>query len=313
MSEASTPVHDATITDVVLEAARDAADRAASRPPHRPRRRPALVDPAGELGHADFARAVPAAADGLRRHGVRHGDVGAVHVRGVRELAVAAHAVTAAGAVPVLLPPGGGPAGLAGMMNEAGARFLLTGEDTAAVSMAAVEGSYVRQVFAFGDVPGATPFRRLLEPGAAPAGRPLDPLRGPALRVPAPGEDITHADRLADLYRRCGTLGISDGDVLALCGQDVPAPMRMGLVDLCLMQGATLVGVPGRDTGDLLEAILGHRATAAVVTPAKLRAIAFDHGRVPVPGVRLLVTGAPSAEAVHACRVRHRWPVALLC
>lgn len=308
MSEASTPVPDATITDVVLEAVGDAA-RAGS----RPRRRPALVDPAGELGHADFARAVPAAADGLRRHGVRHGDVGAVHVRGVRELAVAAHAVTAAGAVPVLLPPGGAPAGLAGMMNEAGARFLLTGEDTAAVSMAAVERSYVRQVFAFGDVDGATPFRRLLEPGAARAGRPPGPLRDPALRVPAPWGDITHADRLADLYRLCGTLGISEGDVVALCGQDVPAPTRMGLVDLCLMRGATLVGVPGRDAGDLLEAILDHRATAAVVTPAQLRAIAFDHGRVPVPGVRLLVTGAPSAEAVHACRARHRWPVALLC
>ncbi|MEU4824469.1 AMP-binding protein [Actinomadura sp. NPDC023710] len=310
MPEASTPVHDATITDVVLEAARDVAKRAAA---SRHGERPALVDPAGGLGYADFARAVPAAAAGLRRHGVRHGDVGAVHVSGVRELAVAAHTVTAAGAVPVLLPPGGAPAGLAALMNDTGARFLLTGEETAALSMAAVERSYVRQVFAFGDVPGATPFRRLLEPGAAPAGRPADPLRDAALRVPAPPEDITHAARLADLHRLCGTLDISDGDVLALCGQDVSALTRMGLVDLCLMQGATLVGVPGREAKDLLEAILDHRATAAVVTPAKLRAIAFDHGSVPVAGVRLLVTGAPSAGAVHACRARHRWPVTPLC
>ncbi|MGI5208515.1 AMP-binding protein [Spirillospora sp. CA-108201] len=310
MPEASTPVHDATITDVVLEAAREAADRAAA---SRRGGRAALVDPAGELGHAGFARAVPAAANGLRRHGIRHGDVGAVHVAGVRELAVAAHAVTAAGAVPVLLPPWGTSAGLAALMNETGARFLLTGEDTAALSMAAVERSFVRQVFAFGDVPGTTAFRRLLEPGAAPDGGPRGPLRAPALRVPAPPEDFTHADRLADLCRLRGALDIADGDVLALCGPDVPALTRMGLVDLCLVRGATLVGVPGGGAEDLLEAIVGHRATAAVVTPAKLRAIAFDHGRVPVPGVRLLVAGAPSAEAVRACRARHRWPVAPLC
>ncbi|MEU9869030.1 AMP-binding protein [Actinomadura sp. NPDC048021] len=296
----------ATITDVVLEAAGEAAERAAA---SRRGERPALVDPAGGLARGDFARAVPAAAEGLRRHGVRKGDPGAVHVSGVRELAVAVHAVAAAGAVPVLLPAGGGTDGLAALMNESGARFLLTGEDTADLSMAAVERSYVRQVFAFGDVPGATPFRRLLEPGAAPGGGPPGSLRDTALRVPSPPRDITHADRLADLDRLSGTLGVSDGDVLVLCGQDVSARTRMGLVDLCLMRGATLVGVPGRDAADLLEAILGQRATAAVVTPAKLRAIAFDHGRVAVAGVRLLVTGAPSAEAVRACRARHGWRV----
>ncbi|MFI0486148.1 AMP-binding protein [Actinomadura sp. 9N215] len=295
-----------TITEAVLDAARAGAARRGARP--------ALIDPARKLGSGAFADEVTAAADGLRRHGVRPGDVGAVHVAGVCDLARAVHAVSAAGAVPALLPPGAAAGEVAALMNASGARFLLTGVDTAGRSLAAAERSYVRQVFAFGDVPGTTPFGRLLEPGPAVGAPPApDPLRDTALRLCAPSEDVTHADRLADLYRLGGALGLGGGDVLVLCGADVPALTWIGLTDLCVTQGATLVGVPAPGPRDLLEAIVDHRATVAVVTPAKLRAIAFDHGRVPVPCVRLLVTGAPSAEAARACRARHGWTVSLLC
>lgn len=295
-----------TITAAVLDAVRDNADRHGDRP--------ALVDPAKRLGYADFADLVPAAAEGLRRHGVRRGDTGAVHVSGVCDLALAVHAVTAAGAVPAPLPPDAEPAEIAALMNESGARFLLTGAETAARSLAAAELSYVRQVFAFGDVPDTTPFARLLDhaPGSAEPPSP-DPLRDPALRLCAPSEEITHADRLADLYRLGGTLALTDADVLAVPAHDLPAFTWIGLTDLCLTQGAALVSVPGPGPRDLLDAITDHRATAAVVTPAKLRAIAFDHGRTPVPDVRLLVTGPPAPEAVRACRDRHTWTVTLLC
>ncbi|TDD86423.1 hypothetical protein [Actinomadura rubrisoli] len=112
------------------------------------------------------------------------------------------------------------------------------------------------------------------------------------------------------MYKR--QVGLCDGDVLVLCGRDVPAPTLIGLVDLCLTQGATLAGVHGTGARALLDAVLRHDATAAIVTPDKLRAIAFDHGTIPVPGVRLLVTGVPSTEAVRACRTRHGWTVSLL-
>ncbi|MFI0407527.1 AMP-binding protein [Actinomadura sp. 3N508] len=298
-----------TITETVLDAVRANAARRAGA---------ALIDPARRLGYAAFAEQVAAAADGLRRHGARPGDVGAVHVSGVCDLALAVHAVSASGAVPALLPPDAGPAEAAALLTESGARFLLTGADTAARTLPAAERSYVRQVFAFGDVPGTTPFERLLEPGPdtgsdtgdAPS---PDPLRDPALRLCAPPEEITHADRLADLYRLGGALGLGRGDVLVLSGRDVPAPTWIGLTDLCLTQGATAVGVADPGTRALLDAILDHQATAAVVTPAKLRAIAFDHGRIPVTGVRLLVTGVPPAEAARACRDRYAWTVSPLC
>ncbi|QXJ20471.1 AMP-binding protein [Actinomadura graeca] len=295
-----------TVTRAVLGAAADNAARYGDRR--------ALADPEREIGYARFAASVPAAACGLRRHGVRPGDVGAVHVTGVCDLALAVHAVTAAGAVPAPLRAGAPVAELAAMMNECGARFLLVGAEGAPPAMAAAERSYVRQVFAFGDVPGATAFGRLMDGGS---GEPFpvpppDPLRDPALRLWGPSEEMSHADRLADLDRLAGVAGVGDGDVLAVCGRDVPMPTWIGLADLCLTQGALLVGVPGGGARALLDAILRHRATAAVVTPADLRAIAFDHDAVPVPGVRLLVTGAASAEAVRGCRDRHGWTVSPL-
>ncbi|MGI5163555.1 AMP-binding protein [Spirillospora sp. CA-253888] len=287
-----------TATRVVTEAAWENAARYADRP--------ALVDPGRRLGYGGFATAVPAAAAGLRRHGVRPGDTAALHLTGVCDLALAVHAVSAAGAVPAPLPRGASVAELAAMMIESGARLLLTCSETAAVSLAATERSYVRQVFAFGDVPDATPFARLVEAGG-PAGAASDPLHDLALRLCAPPEKITHADRLADLHRLGVKAGVGAGDVLVCAGEDCAIPTRLGLVDLCLIRGATLVGVPEPGVAPLLAAIGRHRATMAVVTPAKLRALLRDGVAPPVPGVRLLVTGYPDPEVVRECRARHGW------
>ncbi|MDL4819556.1 AMP-binding protein [Actinomadura opuntiae] len=294
-------VTDATVTRTVLAAMRADGGRTA------------VADRGRELRRARFADAVRAAARGLRWHGVRAGDVGAIHLADACDLAVAVHAVGAAGAVPAPLPPGASAEEAARMMNEVGARFLLTGADTAARSLAAADASYVRQVFAFGNVPGATPFGRLLERGVEIGEVPSpDPLRDAALRLAGPREDVTHADRLADLYRLGGAVALGEDDVLVCCGSDVPVRTWIGLIDLCLVQGAAFAGVREPGARDLLEAILRYDATAVVVSPAKLRALAFDHGAVPMPGVRVLVAGAPSAEAAHACRVRHGWTVATL-
>ncbi|MFI6520478.1 AMP-binding protein [Spirillospora sp. NPDC050679] len=292
-----------TATRAVTDAAWENAARHADRP--------ALVDPGRRLGYGGFAAAVPAAAAGLRRHGVRPGDTAALHLTGVCDLALAVHAVSAAGAVPAPLPQDASVAELAAMMIESGARLLLTCSETAAVSLAATERSYVRQVFAFGDVPDATPFARLVEAGGGAGGRAeeaaSDPLHDLALRLCAPPEKITHADRLADLHRLGAAVGVGDGDVLVCAAEDCEIPTRLGLIDLCLTRGATLVGVPGQGVAPLLAAIARHRATMAVVTPAKLRVLASDHGAPPVPGVRLLVSGYPDPEVVRACRARHGW------
>ncbi|GAA2588521.1 AMP-binding protein [Actinomadura fulvescens] len=304
-------VAETTVTGAVLETAREMAVRRGERA--------ALRDPHETLSYSRFAAVVPAAAAGLRRQGVRPGDLGAVHLGRACDVAVAVHSITAAGAVPVLLPPGATAGELAALMSESGARFLLTGGALAPVSMAATERSYVRQVFTFGEVAGATPFARLVADGGAgaePAGLaapPVDPLRDLALRLGDPREDLTHADRLADLYRLAGAVGITECDVLACRAGDVPMPTWIGLIDLCLAHGATFVGAADVPEGAaLLTAVERNAATIAVVSPAGLRALAYDHDAAPRAGLRLLVTGAADPEVVRACRDRHGWTVSPL-
>ncbi len=303
-------VPSATVTATVLDAAR----RNAVRHPDRP----ALIGSGRQVGFSRFAVVVPAAAAGMARHGVRMRDVVAVHLADPCDAALAVHAATAAGAVPAPLPAHASAIELARLMNECGARFLLTGSgEEAVLALSATERTYIRQVFAFGDLPGATPFARLVDdqegpdPASLVAG--LDPLRDAALRLCDPPEALTHADRLADLYRLGAAAGIADGDVVACCPEDCTPPTWFGLMDLCLTQGATFAGVPDRAPLSLLAAIETHHANLAVVTPAKLRALAFQP-EPPATGreVRLLVTGTADPDVVRTCRARLGWTVTFL-
>ncbi|MEU5879271.1 AMP-binding protein [Spirillospora sp. NPDC047279] len=304
-------VAETTVTRAVLEAARETAVRAGERA--------ALKDPQQSLSHSRFAAVVPAAAAGLRRQGVLPGDVGAVHLADACDLALALHAVVAAGAVPVVLPRGGSVGELAAIMSECGARFLLTGGEPASAALAATERSYVRQVFAFGDVPGATAFGRLVLSEEDADGTAygltdgmVDPLRDRALVLGDPFEELTHADRLADLYRLAAAVGPSEADVLVCSAGDVPMPTWIGLIDLCLMHGATFAAVPEPGPAALLAAVEREAATVVVVSPAGLRALTYDHVAAPRTGLRLLVSGATDPEVVQACRNRHGWTVAPL-
>ncbi|XVQ08682.1 AMP-binding protein [Spirillospora sp. CA-255316] len=301
-------VSDITVTGTVLEAARG---HAAAR-----RGRPALVGSGREVGYSRFAAVVPAAAAGLARYGVRPGDVGAIHLADPCDAALAVHAVTAAGAVPAPLPAHASAAELARLMNGCGARFLMTGSGEEAVpALAATERACVRQVFAFGDLPGATPFARLADDhgAAAPPAAVIDPLHDVGLRLAEPPEDLTHADRLADLYRLDGAAGIAPEDVLACCAGDCTPPTWLGLMDLCLAQGATFAGVHDTGAAALLAAVESHAATLAVAGPAKLRALAYETAPLPsAREVRLLATGPIEPEVVRACRERHGWTVTFL-
>jgi acyl-coenzyme A synthetase/AMP-(fatty) acid ligase len=307
-SSPAAPVSASTVTAAVLEAARAHAVR-------HPGRR-ALIGSGREVGFSRFAVVVPAAAAGLARHGVRPGDVAAVHLADACDAALAVHAVTAAGAVPAPLPAHASAPELARLMNDSGARFLLTGSgEEAVLALVATERTYVRQVFAFGDLPGATPFARLVDehedPLPGPAG--LDPLRDVALLVADPPEEFTHADRLADLYRLGAAAGIAEGDVVACCHWDCTPPTWLGLMDLCLTQGATFAGVPDRDPTALAEAIEAHGATLAVVTPEKLRGLAYaTDPAAAVSDLRVLVTGPSDPDLVRACGTRLGWAVTFL-
>ncbi|HEX2316484.1 MAG TPA: long-chain fatty acid--CoA ligase, partial [Thermomonospora sp.] len=230
---------------------------------------------------------------------------------GARDLALAVYAVAAAGAVPLLLPPAGGVDELAGLLAAGDARFLITSAALAGPALEATDRSYVRQVFSFGDVAGATPVSAL--PAPEVPGEPcpvVDPLRDVALRTPT--GRFTHADRLAGIVRRSGSVPLSDRDVLVASAAEFrhAAETWLGLIDLALTHGATFVAAAGSGGAPLLAAAERHAATVAVTTPGTLRSLAFgaDARRRPA-GLRLVVMGHMPAEVEHACRRRHGWTV----
>lgn len=130
----------------------------------------ALID-AVALGRAEaaviswpqFAYMVRAAARGLSRRGLRQGDTAGIFVGDAVSHAVAVHAVRAAGAVAAAVRPTRSAADIAAQLKQGRARLLITSPDLADLAVQAAERSWVRQVFAFGEAEGTTPFDSLLQ------------------------------------------------------------------------------------------------------------------------------------------------------
>jgi AMP-binding enzyme len=142
----------------------------------------ALIDAgAAELGKAfvvswpQLVRMVRAAAHGLSRRGLQEGDTAAIFVQDAVSHVLAVHAVRAAGAnaAPVRPPLAradiGAPVGpdqavadIAAQLKQGQARLLITSAGLAELAIQAAERSLVRQVFAFGEAEGTTPFGPLL-------------------------------------------------------------------------------------------------------------------------------------------------------
>ena len=109
-----------------------------------------------------FAHMVRAAARGLSRRGLREADTAGILVHDAVSHVVAVHAVRAAGAVAVPIRPSQTAADIATQLKQGRARLLITSATLAELAIQAAERSWVRQVFAFGDAEGTTPFGSLL-------------------------------------------------------------------------------------------------------------------------------------------------------
>jgi hypothetical protein len=81
---------------------------------------------------------------------------------------VAVHAVRAAGAVAAAVRPTRSAADIAAQLKQGRARLLITSADLADLAIQAAERSWVRQVFAFGEAEGTTPFDSLLQTSQTP-------------------------------------------------------------------------------------------------------------------------------------------------
>ena len=110
-----------------------------------------------------FAHMVRSAARGLSRRGLREGDTAGIFVDDAVSHAVAVHAVRAAGAIAAPVRPAQSAADIAAQLKERRARLLITSAGLADLAIQAAERSWVRQVYAFGEAEGTTPFGSLLQ------------------------------------------------------------------------------------------------------------------------------------------------------
>jgi hypothetical protein len=223
-----------------------------------------------------FARMIRAAADGLSRRGLQKDDTAGVFVHDAVSYVIAVHAIRAAGATAAAVRPARTPADIAAQLKQCRARLLITSAELADLAVQAAERSLVRQVFAFGEAEGTTPFGSLLhtarhgqvhpDGSAGPghdgcAGR--DGCEGPVDGAAIPEDDVT-----AQLLDLAG-LG-PDGPALRLTSRDVmvAAPpcgdpdVYTSLLDLALAAGAPIVAAP---LAQVTAAVRAYKGTAAVV------------------------------------------------
>jgi len=109
-----------------------------------------------------FAHMVRAAARGLSRRGLQEADTAGILVQDAVSHVVAVHAIRAAGAIAVPIRPSQTAADIAAQLKQGRARLLITSAALAELAIQAAERSWVRQVFAFGEAEGTTPFGSLL-------------------------------------------------------------------------------------------------------------------------------------------------------
>ena len=227
-----------------------------------------------------FARMIRAAADGLSRRGLRENDTAGVFVDDAVSHVIAVHAIRAAGASAAPMRPAQTAADIAAQLKQGRARLLITSAGLADLAIQAAERSLVRQVFAFGEAEGTTPFGSLLHTArhgqvhpdgrAALNGSPShnghagqDRRESPVDGAAAPDGDV-----MAQVLDLAG-LG-PDGPALRLTSRDVvvAAPpcgdpdVYTSLLDLALAAGAAVVAAP---LAQVPATVGAYKGTAAVV------------------------------------------------
>lgn len=261
------------ITERILEQADEAGFRAA------------LIDaPKGTVtAWPRFARTVRAAADGLRRRGLADGDRVGVFVQDAASFAIAVNAIRAAGGSAAPIRPDASAAEVAIQLNGCGARLLITAAGLADLAAQAADRSRVRQVFAFGEVPGTTPFHSLLDgakhtagtDGVGIGGARTDRASTVGVGSVGAGTDGTRgAPEEAELNCVDGWPGLSHLDVVVAgppCGD---GQVYTSLLDLALLTGATIVAAP---VPLITAAMRVYKGTAAIVPrDARVPGIAPD-------------------------------------
>jgi hypothetical protein len=198
-----------------------------------------------------FAHMIRTAACGLSRRGLREGDTAGIFVLDAVSHVVAVHAVRAAGAIAAPVGPAQAAADIAAQLKHCRARLLITSAALAELAIEAAERSWVRQVFAFGEAEGTTPFGSLLHTAR----------HGQLQANGTNGHSFGYtAEQILGLDEPGARLTGRDVVVAAPPGGD--PDYYTSLLDVALAAGSTIVGTP---LPQVTAAVSAYKGTAAIV------------------------------------------------
>jgi non-ribosomal peptide synthetase component F len=266
--------------------------------------KPAVIDAVDGTvtGWPRFGWTIRSAAHGLSRRGLADGDTAGVLVQDAASFAVAVNAIRSAGATALPIRPDASVADVAARLDAGGVRLLITSAPLAGLAAEAADRSRVRQVFAFGEAAGTTPFRSLLAVAEHdPDTRRAQPDGAGPGGAATGGQPEGAAGLLTSLDSRAG-----------LCHQDVVVagpPCGDGhaytwLLDLTLLTGATIVAAP---VPLVAAAMRVYQGTAAIVpcgtaVPGLAPDRVFTVALSPSGGGRLLLCSLGGNRGRHGLR-----------
>ena len=245
--------------------------------------KPAVIDglTGRSISYGELAGAAGRTAAGLRARGFGKGDVLAIWSPNLPEYAVAAFGAGMAGGIVTTINPLYNATELAHQLRDSGARALVTGPQFVAKAADAARSAAVRDVFVFGQAPGAEPFTSLSD-----GGRSLDPVEvdpredvaallysGSTTGLPK-GVMLTHFNLVANLVQMQTVERMAAEEVVIGV---VPFHHIYGfnvVLNLTLHAGATLVVLPRFEVEEFLRTVQDHAVTTAFVVPPIVRTLA---------------------------------------
>jgi acyl-CoA synthetase (AMP-forming)/AMP-acid ligase II len=279
--------------------------------------KPAFIDgPSGRtLSYGQLVEAIDRTAAGLWERGFRQGDVLAIYAPNSPDYAVAFHAVASLGGITTTVNPLFTGDELAYQLREAGASWLVTTPALMDRVRAVSDRTSLREIFTFGDAPGATRFSDLsLAVGTAPqvtidtnADLAALPFSSGTTGLPK-GVMLTHANLAVNVAQVAASEPVTEADTLIGVLPFFHSYGLTVLMNYALVAGATVVTMPRFDLEQFLQLMESYAVSYAYLAPPIVLALAKQPvvDRYDLSRLRAILSGgAPlGAETAIACRDR---------
>lgn len=252
------------LTQFVLRRAEELADK------------PALIEgPTGRvITYSELAQSISRVAASLAKRGFKKGDVFGILSPNVPEYAIIFHAVASLGGINTPINPLYTEHEIAHQLKDAGARFLVSGEQFLDKAFESAKEAPIEELFVFGEAEGATPFASLLQGDGIVPEVDLNP-REDLVALPyssgttglPKGVMLTHHNLVANICQMEGLDYFTEDDTL-ICV--LPLFHIYGLVvilNMGLYTGATIVTMPRFELDAFLKAVCDYGVTLAHLVP----------------------------------------------